>query len=368
MNPFQTQYPLSPKKLTKKMIGTIVPSFIFSVLLSVFVPLALMMLSSGTTVMQYLGVYIGAVILIFIIIELLYSWYFKAYIRSYYYEGADNFITIRKNVFTPREIHVQYQKIQDVYVDQDLLDRMMGLYDVHIASATSASGLEAHIDGVEKEVAEALKNFFLQKIQSPNTQQQTPIDAATVGPAAPVVSAATILQSTGDISSTTYPIQPGWMMKSLIGMIFSSLFVGLLGAGYLSIRSSTAGLPFLPMFIVIAIVFFVFHLVGLLLWKHNYRFAFLPEYIQFNTGVVSLSETHLPYRSVQDVGISRSILDRMFGLANVKIENAAQVQVGRNGKVNPGITIVGQTPENANKITEAVKNIILTKDASHTGL
>ena len=59
----------------------------------------------------------------------------------------------------PAQIHVQYGKIQDVYVDQDLLDRILGIYDVHISSATYSSGIEAHIDGVDKVGAEGLKNL-----------------------------------------------------------------------------------------------------------------------------------------------------------------------------------------------------------------
>ena len=87
-------------------------------------------------------------------------WYFKVY----FYDLTDDFIVIRKRVFTPREISIPYERVQDVYVDQDLLDRIMGLYDVHLSSATISSGMEAHIDGVEKIAADGLRKFILDKV------------------------------------------------------------------------------------------------------------------------------------------------------------------------------------------------------------
>lgn len=49
-------------------------------------------------------------------------------------------------------------------VDQDLLDRIFGLYDVHLSSATISSGFEAHIDGVEKPAADGLRQLLLKAV------------------------------------------------------------------------------------------------------------------------------------------------------------------------------------------------------------
>src|SRR5262249_20790193 len=87
--------------------------------------------------------------------------YQRWYFATYFYELDADFIQIRKGPITPREITIPYERIQDVYVDQDLLDRMLGLYDVHISSATMASGMQAHIDGVEKQAADGLRAKLL---------------------------------------------------------------------------------------------------------------------------------------------------------------------------------------------------------------
>lgn len=368
MNPFQAQYPLSPRKFWKKFLPVIIPSILLAVIVTLLILVVLAVMGTIPNMASLIGSSIWIVILMSVLILGIYAWYFKTYIRTYYYEGGDNFITIKKGVFAPREIHVQYQKIQDVYVDQDLLDRIMGLYDVHIASATVASGMEAHIDGVEQAAAEELKQFFLERIQNAGHPGSAP---SGMGGATPADAPARATQFSEQISNESYPIQSAWLPMRIIGTIVSSLIYAVLISGYLAIRTESntyAIVSFLPTFLVIAVVMFVIQIVGLLIWKSNYRFSFTPEYLQYHSGIISQSEQHFPYRTIQDVTVSRSVLERMFGLATVRIENAAQVAVGRYGTKNAGIQIVGQTPESAARIVEVLKPVILSVNSTSTGL
>ena len=59
-------------------------------------------------------------------------------------------------------------RLQDVYVDQDILDRIFGLYDVHVSSATIISGNLSHIDGLSKKNSESVKNLILSEIHKEN--------------------------------------------------------------------------------------------------------------------------------------------------------------------------------------------------------
>jgi hypothetical protein len=62
----------------------------------------------------------------------------------------------------------------------------------------------------------------------------------------------------------------------------------------------------------------------------------------------------------------------MFGLAKVRIENAAQGQMmpTRRGMVNlfSGVVIQGLSVEDANKITNILKTTVLGKNTSRYGL
>jgi len=157
------QFPLSYKKIIKKTISSTIAITILLVVIFGF--LVVTLASIGQKAIGLLGIITFGMfgfLFLFILLTYLYQrWYFAVY----FYDLTPDFIQIKKGPITPREITVPYERIQDVYVDQDLLDRIFGLYDVHISSATISSGMEAHIDGVEKQAAEGLRNIILQTVQ-----------------------------------------------------------------------------------------------------------------------------------------------------------------------------------------------------------
>ena len=75
-------------------------------------------------------------------------------------------LIIKKGIFSRNEITLPINRLQDVYVDQDILDRIFGLYDVHVSSATVISGNLSHIDGLNKENSDAVKNLILSGIHN----------------------------------------------------------------------------------------------------------------------------------------------------------------------------------------------------------
>jgi uncharacterized membrane protein YdbT with pleckstrin-like domain len=375
MATFQEQYPLSPRKFWKKMIPTIFSGFFLAILLAISVSV----LDASLFPVVFLGSF-AAIIFI-------YAWYYQTYIQRYYYDANDNFVTIKKGVFAPTEIHVQFTKIQDVYVDQDILDRVMGLYDVHIASATATSGIEAHIDGVEQAVAEGLKELLLAKIQGASHPSTPPAsiaaDAGTVGTSQSISdtspASSTPIQLREDISSTTYPLSGAWVAQQLITYFFSSLSVAIFLTFYVGnvaqqSHSVDANLyailglfPLIP-FVAIFVIVYIFHIIYMFLWKSSFSFAFLPEYVVMKTGVISRSEVHVPYHTIQDVIVSQGIVERMFGIATAQIQNAASAQPVKKGASSNGISIPGQTLERANHISDIVKGMLGARMSTQTGL
>jgi putative membrane protein len=155
------QFPLSRKKPLKKTIPHIIASVVLLIIALIGIPiLAKFLYWSAGLVSLIFTCLIPLLLLNFILMYIYQVWYYQVY----FYDLTDDFIIIRKRVLTPREITIPYERVQDVYVDQDLLDRMFGLYDVHLSSATISSGMEAHIDGVEKEAADGLRKIILEKV------------------------------------------------------------------------------------------------------------------------------------------------------------------------------------------------------------
>lgn len=169
-SPTRHKYPLDPRKITKKTItGAIGLIFLLGFLPVTIDFAALGALLSDEGVDPEVGPWLALLNLFFFLTIPIFAYlnylYQKCYFRTYAYDLTDDYVIIKKGCFAPKEITVPYEKIQDVYVDQDIFDRMFGLYDVHLSTATITSGLTAHIDGVIESTAGGLKEALLQSIQ-----------------------------------------------------------------------------------------------------------------------------------------------------------------------------------------------------------
>lgn len=161
MSKTREQFPLSAKKPLKKTMPSIIYSSIvfFIILIGGLILASFLRWSFGPVLL--IAISIGVLMLLYCLAMYIFQiWYFQVY----FYDLTDDFIIIRKRVLTPQEITIPYERVQDVYVDQDLLDRIFGLYDVHLSSATISSGMEAHIDGVAKQAADGLRKMMLDKV------------------------------------------------------------------------------------------------------------------------------------------------------------------------------------------------------------
>ncbi len=167
MTTLREKYPLESIKPLKKTIAGF-----FGYLFALFLPGILLFLSltggrgdipnfSLTTV---IFVFTGIAFLV-IILKYMYEIY---YLKYYFYDLVGNNLIIKKGVFSRNEITLPINRLQDVYVDQDILDRIFGLYDVHVSSATAISGYLSHIDGLNKENAQTIKELILSGIHKEN--------------------------------------------------------------------------------------------------------------------------------------------------------------------------------------------------------
>ena len=150
------QYPLEQRKVVKKTISAL---FIW---LTIFLVVLVLHSFFWETFRLYLLI-IDIIFILILIAEPIYQYY---YYKKYFYDVRTDFLVIRKGVIMVRETILNYDKIQDVYMDQDILDRVFGLHDVHVSTATAMSGYEAHIDGVNQNNALAIKEQILEKIRS----------------------------------------------------------------------------------------------------------------------------------------------------------------------------------------------------------
>lgn len=163
-------YPLEKRKPLKKTIKGIGGFVLIIIFVALFGFSALSrsgsLLNGGigekATLMWYglIGIFI-----LFFILKYIYEVF---YLKYYFYDLVGKNLIIKKGVFSRNEITLPINRLQDVYVDQDILDRIFGLYDVHVSSATIISGNLSHIDGLNKENSETMKNILLSSIHKEN--------------------------------------------------------------------------------------------------------------------------------------------------------------------------------------------------------
>ena len=168
-NPTIRQYPLEPTKVMKRFLASETGYAIWLVILSVLAIVASFAIGMTFPTWNAISFSIIAIIilvLLFIAISIINWWYQAEYYRKYYYDIRENFLVIKKGVFMPSETILPFEKLQDVYMDQDLFDRMFNLWDLHVSTATIMSGAQAHIDGVNIKNGEAMREILLKKIKS----------------------------------------------------------------------------------------------------------------------------------------------------------------------------------------------------------
>ena len=87
------------------------------------------------------------------------------YLKSYYYNFTEDCLLIRKGVFSITEVIIPFERIQNVFVDQDIFDRIFGLWDAHVSTVTAHSMMGGHIDGLNQQNAKIVSGLLLEKIK-----------------------------------------------------------------------------------------------------------------------------------------------------------------------------------------------------------
>lgn len=375
----QTKFPLAARrKFWKKFLG----SFIIGLFFSAFGGVLLFFASFGEEeAAAFLWIPGMSVIGLAVLYIAIMYWYQATYIRRYYYSADADFLTIKKGVFAPTEIHVQYQKIQDVYVDQDFFDLILGIYDVHVASATATSAMEAHIDGLLAEHAESLKVFLLDAMRNRAGVSATISSQGTAE--APVRNTAAV-SALAAVTLERFPLTKEWyvgeIIKTLIAVATSLPLWYVLIFFYTSKDGTSISTAFSPdtqvllawIFVGFSGLYVLWSFIKLILWVSNYRYVFESEFITQRVGIITVEEKHMPYSSVQNILVKQGLIDRLLGIADVQIENAATGVVGNYKGIvktaSSSITIEGLFLKEAEALATQLRTALFGNRASATGL
>lgn len=176
--------------------------------------------------------------------------------------------------------------------------------------------------------------------------------------------------SLSDYNDKNYPIEPIWLLKGpLISLISLPFFMVFLIFIYRNDFSSLSKLSTDSYRSLLYIGFFIIapplHFIANVIRRATFHYQFDEKFLNLRQGLIRRQNRQLPFGVIQNVLVTRGILDRLFGLSTVIIQNATQSTVkdvkaqtaGYAGFFGNTIQIPGLSKDNAEKI----KNALLEK-------
>jgi membrane protein YdbS with pleckstrin-like domain len=132
------------------------------------------------------------------------------------------------------------------------------------------------------------------------------------------------MNNSGFVDDAYYPVEKIWIIKSSIASIFVLPFfiiyfifinkaVGILGALFLG-----------SFYIIFFCLGVTLHILWNSLRRSNFHYILEDQFMDVSQGIISKSTRKFPYSSIQTINADQGIMDKIFGLKNVTIENAAQ--------------------------------------------
>ncbi|MCX8195329.1 MAG: PH domain-containing protein [Candidatus Micrarchaeota archaeon] len=288
-------YPLHPNKVIKKFIENAA----FIILSSLFISIILFLFSS---------ILLTAVLCLLLLVLVGIYWWSKEYYKVYFYDLSGNGLKIKKGVFFPHSITIPLEKVSDVYIDQDIFDRILGLYDLHFSSASATSGAFAHIDGLDRATTYRLRALLMKSFKEDRGEAVSAAEAQ-----------AEAAESQKAIA-TFRPSAKGFWLE-LAGALVAYAFIIIYLFLGLEEPSESFGLMVLIFSILLA------GAVALYVKKEygSRVYEIRREGLWIRKGWLSPSETLLFYRNIQDWDISKSFVERILGLQTLVVKSMSSL-------------------------------------------
>lgn len=178
------------------------------------------------------------------------------------------------------------------------------------------------------------------------------------------------MQSSELVTEKKYPISKLWIFKGPITYIFISI-LSIMFIIFDETNNSADGMNAYLLFIAVLLPYIL--IVNFLI-RLNFHYSLEDKTFFVKQGVLSKKQTHLSYGVIQNVFLQQDLLDRLFGLASLRVENAVSSR-SQGAKVfgimisnkDDGKELVGSSGNKVNipglkkQDAEELKNLILQK-------
>lgn len=330
-----TNLPLEKKKIIKKTLESL-PLGIYIFAFSIFV----IKLASAEDINLNVNQLLIFAICFFIAYVVMSYFYNLLYYKAYFYDFLDDKAKISKGVLSKSTGFVKYEKIQNIYIDQDFLDRIFGLFDVHYETAGENSNIYSHVDGLNEKNADKLTDFLNEKVKGNSSNNQPSVIAKHLDDE--------LMQNDADVSGTSVidrtivKVSKMIVLKKFLSTLFTFLFFALLMYFVFPFMfmeynmENSVQITVYKIFLIAIIPVILLALIYFYIWYKNFDFKFSEKSGFISSKVISLSNSYIYYDRIQNININQSVLDRLFGLFSVTIETAREASDDR-GLIIPGL-------------------------------
>ncbi len=125
------------------------------------------------------------------------------------------------------------------------------------------------------------------------------------------------------IDEKIYPIQPRWLITSTIStfivlsVLLTFYFISAIGSNG---SADNSYLFYIALYFIGIPIGFIIKI----LTRANFHYSFDNTYLNVKSGILSKQVRNTPYGIIQNIVVKQGIFDRVFGLATLRIENAAE--------------------------------------------
>lgn len=349
----------TPQKLDKKALWIVLVKAVWTIARTLWPLLAIMALKGFREEALWLYVImIGVIVLT--IVRLVVQFLF------YTYELKADELIIKKGWLSKSETVVKLDKIHEVNLNQKLIHKLVGLYNVAIDTAGS-SKTEIEINGIGYEKALALKDALI-------ATQQESIPVSNVELSEEIVNEK-LNYITENQTKNRIQIGVTSLMKIGITRNYLQTFGLLFAFGYqfadqlqsffykedesiyddiYSVASQYyVGFMWMALFLGLILFIMLFNLIRTLLTYYNYEVKLTNDKLLVSYGLTDSHIVSVPANKVQLFVYSQNYFQKLMNLFEVKIH---QVESNENNKKKKGIIVPGANRQELNALFRVIYN------------
>lgn len=319
----------SPQRQSRVAIGIILIKFIKTTLRA-FWPLLLSFFIGGRNSDSFTAI-LGYIALGFAAFNLIGS--VLTYFRFYFHleEGA---IIIDKGVLRRTKTNIPFERIQTINFQQNVLHQIFGVVSLEIDTA-GAKKSELTIDALQKEDAQALRNFILQeKAQSTSASSTTEDEQPVEEEHEKII----LHLHIGDLFKVGVSQNHLKSMGILFAFVFSTLneitedipeLVSDQLSGYEDVIVSTGWVLFFASVIIVLLISFIYSLISTVLNNYDLRLFIGKSGLKLVKGLLNREEISVNKKKVQVIAWSDNPIRKLFNMFTLQIEQASSADASQ---------------------------------------